>query len=189
MYYWCGVQGSFDTRAQFSCVGLCVRLYNASSIVLFDLWASRSSPEVPYPSISPLSLATRAGQHRGAPTSSSGHHEIHTAQIQMAEITFEELWYTTGGFLKTACVLSDLRRCPDADSSACGGGSGSWSFQDFWHICLYVFGQKSTVRLFEKKSAIHHTEISRTAVVAQQTICPAVPPTCAAPGPRHWVWV
>eukprot|EP00064_Thunnus_orientalis_P007151 superscaffoldBa00000780_g7170 len=32
-------------------------LYNASSIVLFDLWASQSSHEVPYPSISPLSLA------------------------------------------------------------------------------------------------------------------------------------
>lgn len=38
-------------------MGLCVRLYNASSIVLFDLRASRSSHEVPYPSISPLSLA------------------------------------------------------------------------------------------------------------------------------------
>lgn len=57
MYYLCTIQRSFDTKSQFSCVGLCVRLYNASSIVLFDPWASQRSHEVPYPSISPLSLA------------------------------------------------------------------------------------------------------------------------------------
>lgn len=92
MFYLWTVQRSFDTKSQFSCVGLCVRLYNASSIVLFDPWASRGSHEVPYPSISPLSLATTGRAQsgvtqRGPPASSSGPHEIHTAQIQMTEIT------------------------------------------------------------------------------------------------------
>lgn len=51
----CATQSSFDTKSQFSSVGLCVRLHNASSIVLFDPRASQSSHEVPYPPPSLLS--------------------------------------------------------------------------------------------------------------------------------------
>lgn len=48
--YACATLRSFDTKSQFSSVRLCVRLHNASSIVLFDPRASRSSHKVPYPS-------------------------------------------------------------------------------------------------------------------------------------------
>lgn len=91
MYNWCTIQRSFDTKSQFSCVGLCVRLYNASSIVLFDPRASQSSLEVPYPSISHLSLAptdralSRATQRGPCFLLWS---PWNTAQIKMREITF-----------------------------------------------------------------------------------------------------